>query len=83
MLVRELSAKAPFDRAFAARNLLLLGEPAKAARALADEDAYVRVNAACAALSNTVISCARCRWCATTLPAMPLPMMAIFMTRAR
>lgn len=52
LLVKELSKESSFARAFAARHLVLMGELALAAKALADAEPYVRASAACAVLGR-------------------------------
>ena len=52
LLVKELGKESSFARAFAARNLVLMGELARAAKALADAEPYVRASAACAVLGR-------------------------------
>jgi len=47
LLDKELGSKNSFARAYAARNLVLMGELQRAARALADLDPYVRASTAC------------------------------------
>ncbi len=52
MLEKELVAKNPFARAYAARALVTLGELPRAARLLADKEAQVRVDVACAVIAK-------------------------------
>lgn len=52
LLVKELDKESSFARAFAARNLVLMGELPKAARALADKEPYVRSSVACAVIGR-------------------------------
>ncbi|MBL9022447.1 MAG: hypothetical protein JNL21_09605 [Myxococcales bacterium] len=52
MVEKELSSKNPFARAYAARTLVTLGESPRAAGLLADKEAQVRVDVACAIVSR-------------------------------
>lgn len=52
LLDKQLASKNAFARGYAARNLVSLGELSRAARALADNDSYVRASTACAILKN-------------------------------
>lgn len=50
LLDKQMQSENAFARGYAARQLVLLGELPRAARALADSDAYVRASTACAIL---------------------------------
>jgi HEAT repeat protein len=52
LLEKQLGSESPFARAYAARQLVLLGEYQKAAKALADKDVNVRAGVACAVLGK-------------------------------
>lgn len=52
LLEKQLTSKSPFARAYAARQLVMLGEYQKAAKALADKDVNVRAGVACAVLGK-------------------------------
>lgn len=53
MLEKDLVAKNPFARAYAARTLVTLGELPKAAPLLADKELQVRSDVACAVIAKT------------------------------
>ncbi len=50
LLEKALSSKSAFERGYAARNLVVLGELTKAAKVLADSDVYARASTACAVI---------------------------------
>lgn len=52
MLEKDLKGKNPFARAYAARTLVTLGELPRAADLLADKEAQVRVDVACAIVAK-------------------------------
>jgi len=52
LLEKQLASESAFARAYAARQLILLGEYQTAAKALADKDANVRAGVACAVLGK-------------------------------